>query len=103
MSTATPTTMLCVFAFVKARPGKEEEVRSILSAAVALTHQDPDCLQYDLHVGLGDPGSFAFYERWRDQAALDAHLKMPYIQSFFARIPELLSEPPTMKSYKLHG
>jgi quinol monooxygenase YgiN len=88
---------------LKARPGKEEEVRSALSAVVAPTRQEPGCLQYDLHVGVEEPGSFAFYERWRDQAAIDAHMKMPYVQSLFSRIPDLLGEPPVMKVLRLHG
>lgn len=103
MSTPTPPTMLCMFALLKARPGKEEEVRSALAAAVEPTRKEPGCLQYDLHVSMSEPGSFAFYERWRDQAALDAHMKMPYVQSLIARIPDLLSEPPIMNVYRLHG
>lgn len=103
MSTSTPPTMLCMLAVLKARPGKEEEVRSALAAVVGLTRQEPGCLQYDLHVGVGAPGSFAIYERWRDQAAIDAHMKMPYVQSFFARVPDMLAEPPSMNLYHLQG
>jgi quinol monooxygenase YgiN len=100
---STPPTMICVIVLAKVRPGKEEDARSALAATAASTRQEPGCLQYDLHVDLSDPGSLAIYERWRDQAALDAHMKMPYVQSLFARLPELLSEPPSMKSYRLHG
>ena len=98
-----PPNMICVVALLKARPGKEEVLRSALAAGIAGTHQEPGCLQYDLHVSVTDPGSFAMYERWQDQAALDAHMKTPHVQSLFARLPDLIAEPPTMTVYRLHG
>jgi quinol monooxygenase YgiN len=95
--------MICVIAQLKARPEKVEDARAVLASTAASTRQESGCLQYDLHVSVEDPTSFALYERWRDKAALDAHFKMPYVQALFGRVAELLVAPPSMTVYTLHG
>ena len=39
------------------------------------------------------------YEHWRSRAALDAHMAMPYLRDFFARAPQLLSEPVRLRYF----
>ena len=88
--------MLIVIATMKAKAGKEKELGDVLKKFVAPTRGEAGCIQYDLHVDLSDPGSFAFYERWKDEAALEAHLKTPHITSGFAAMTPLLAGPATI-------
>jgi quinol monooxygenase YgiN len=57
----------------KAVPGHEEEVFRLLLALVEPTRAEPGCMTYELHRHPTDPGRFMFYERFVDQAAMDAH------------------------------
>ena len=78
---------------VVAKPEKREEVLEILEAMVAPTRTEPGCVNYDFHCGRDDPNTFVFYENFVDDAALDVHLRMPYIETIFERTKELLARP----------
>ncbi len=49
-----------------------------------------------------DDGRFMFYEVWRDQAALDAHARMPYLVRWNSINKELLAEPPQLSLWRKH-
>ena len=82
-----------VLARVRARAGREAEVRRLLRALVAPSRAEAACLNYDLHQSADDPTEFMFYENWTSRAALDAHLEMPYLDDFDARAADLLAAP----------
>jgi len=84
---------LTVVATIKAKPGKEAELRKTLQSLLAPTRKENGCLNYDLHTSLDDPRLFIFHENWTSKAHLDVHLKSPHIQAFIAKAPELLAEP----------
>ncbi len=65
--------VVVVVVTLKMKPGMEAEARELLHSAVAPTLAEPGCLAYDLHQSNSDPTEFLFYERWTNQAALDAH------------------------------
>src|SRR5215470_7397869 len=44
--------------------------------------REPGCLQFDITQDPADPEQWVFYERYRDQAALDAHRKTDYLPKF---------------------
>lgn len=92
-----------VVARIKAREGMEEEVRRALLALVAPTRAEAGCINYDLHQALDDRTLFIFYENWRSQADLDAHIRQPYIAAMFARQAELLAEPVEIRLLELIG
>lgn len=73
-----------------AQPGKEEELRNALAGLVTPTRSEPGCITYEFHTVEGRPGTFIAFERWVSQAALDAHVKTPHLQSFIGRSGELL-------------
>ncbi|WP_375425230.1 putative quinol monooxygenase [uncultured Friedmanniella sp.] len=83
---------LTVVAFMRARPGREDELRSAFEALVEPTTQEAGYVNYDLHESTSDPGLFYFYENWESGDALDAHLDAPHLRQFVARIPELLDD-----------
>jgi quinol monooxygenase YgiN len=84
---------LTVVAIVKAKPGKEAEVKQELLALIGPTRREAGCLNYDLHQDLADPARFIFHENWTSQAHLEAHANQPHLQALFAKAPDLLSEP----------
>lgn len=82
--------LLTVVATMRAKPGKEEELREVLEALIAPTRAEDGCHTYALHRGAVDPAVFIFYENWDSQAHLDAHLATQHLQAALPRIPELL-------------
>ncbi len=82
--------LLSVVATMRAKPGKEQEVRALLESLIAPTRAEQDNVTYALHQGAQDPAVFIFYENWTSQAALDAHLGTPHLQAALPKIPELL-------------
>jgi len=80
----------------QARPGKEAELRKVLTALVAPSRKDAGCLNYDLHVALDDPAKFIFHENWASKAHHEAHVATPHIQGLLPRIDELCVAFPTI-------
>jgi quinol monooxygenase YgiN len=90
--------LLTVIAYMRAAPGKRDELRAALEALEALealiepTSREKGYVNYDLHQGIEDPDRFFFYENWDSGTDLDAHLDAPHLRDFAARIPELLDD-----------
>ena len=68
-------------------PGKPEAAQALggaLSTLATATREEDGCLAYDVFESAAVPGTFVTVERWRDQAALDAHMTSPHIAEAFA-------------------
>ena len=85
---------LSFVAKMKAKPGKEGELREALLSLVPPTHAEPGCVQYDLHQSIEDPALFVFYENWTGERALGEHLKSSHVQTALARALGSLAAPP---------
>ena len=91
--------VLTVVAELKAKPGKEEELRRAALALIEPTRQEEGCVQYDLHVHTGDPGRFVFYENWASREHLERHAASAHLKAFGAARSDLLAEPPRVETY----
>ena len=78
-----------IVAEVRAKPGKEIELRAATLPLVALVRSDPKNLVYFLQEDRESPGRFIFYEIFANQADFEAHNAMPYVKDWFAKLPEL--------------
>ncbi len=78
---------------VTARPETREELQTLLAAQVEPTRAEPGCITYDFHVDAKDPCVFVFYENWKSQKDLDAHMKMPHLAPLMRRLDRLLAQP----------
>ena len=78
--------LLTVIAFMRAAPGKREELKAALEALIEPTKQEDGYVNYDLHQGVEDPDFFTFYEK------LDAHLAAPHLVDFAAKMGDLLDD-----------
>lgn len=82
---------------LQVRPEAEARALAVFRPVIESTLNEAACVRYELCRAVEDPHRFVLVEEWRDQAGLDAHLKMPYIAAMFAALPELLAEPPKMQ------
>lgn len=84
------TEVITVVADLKAKPGKEEELRKAALALIEPTRKEQGCIQYDLHVHLTDAGRVVFYENWATVKDLDRHGQSPHLKAFGAMAPDLV-------------
>ena len=84
--------LLTVVAYMKAAPGKRDELARELEALIEPTTKEHGYVNYDLHQGVEDPDVFIFYENWESAAALDAHLATPHLVHFADLSSGLLDE-----------
>lgn len=89
----TSSNVLVSIAVLKAKAGKELALKQELLALVEPTRAEPGNLDYVLFEQRDEQGTFYMREAFRDQAALDAHVSMPYFQRFAAMADDLLKEP----------
>jgi quinol monooxygenase YgiN len=76
-----------------AKDGEADAVAGLLAQMVPLSRAEPGCLQYDVHRDNDDPNRFFIFERYADEAALEAHGSSPHFQQlvFEDAIPRLAS------------
>jgi quinol monooxygenase YgiN len=91
--------LLTVVAELRAKTGKEDDLRRALLALIDQTRAEEGCVQYDLHVHTGEPGRFVFYENWVSREHLDQHLASEHLMRFRKLADELLSEAPRIETY----
>ena len=90
-----------VLARFTARPGKEDALKSVLTALVPPTRRELGCYQYDLLIDSADARQFCFVERWDDEAALDQHLNTAHLRKALGELEELVEAPPDIRRYTL--
>ncbi|CQR64032.1 putative quinol monooxygenase [Streptomyces leeuwenhoekii] len=88
----TPHKPLSLYAFLRPRPERADEVRRILTSFVEPTRQEEGNLQYHLHEH--EDGRFFLYEVWRSQEDLDRHNALPHLRAFLDHLPDYLEGSP---------
>jgi quinol monooxygenase YgiN len=84
-----PDTAYAVVADIRARPGKESELRQATLPLVMAVRSEPKNRLYFLHEDRNVPGHFVFYEIFQSKADFDAHNATSHVQRWFSRLPEL--------------
>ncbi|WP_393970504.1 putative quinol monooxygenase [Kluyvera intermedia] len=85
--------MISIIAVLKAKTGKVDELREALKALILPTRQEPGNTDYTLFQLRDEPEVFYMRESWRDKAALEEHISLPYFQTFIGQMDSLLAEP----------
>ena len=90
-----------IVARFRAKTGKEDALKSVLSALVAPTRRELGCYQYDLLQSPTDPREFCFIERWDAEKALEQHTSAEYLKKAVTEAAELTEGPPEGHRYVL--
>lgn len=67
---------------IKCKAGAEEQVKQYLNEMATISRAEEGCLYYDIYQEIEDTTSFYFLDGWKNQQAVDEHLKNP-------KLPEL--------------
>jgi quinol monooxygenase YgiN len=82
-----------VFARLRARPGKQAEVRQAMFDVSGPTRKEPGCLGYGAFRSVRDPDEFYIHSRWKDMAAFERHAELPHTVRFVEAVELLLDHP----------
>jgi len=61
---------------ITAAPGKGSELAQLYKGRCADVMKEPGCEQFEVFQSVVNPDKLTLLERWKDQAALDAHAKV---------------------------
>ena len=89
MYAQVPKGAFSVVAEVRAKAGREAELRAATLPLIALVRSDPKNLVYFLQEDRAAPGHFIFYEVFANEQDFEAHNNMPYVKAWLAKLPEL--------------
>lgn len=92
--------MTVVTAVFEALPGCEARLEAALRELVGKVAAEPGAMEYTLHRDAEVAGRFYFYERYRDQAALDLHMATPYLKHVLNLVPELCASAPVVEFHQ---
>jgi quinol monooxygenase YgiN len=78
---------LIVAGTVRVPPENLDGLRPRMAAMLAASLAEDGCLAYSYAEDVNEPGLILVFERWRDQAALDAHFKTDHLRAWRAAWP----------------
>jgi quinol monooxygenase YgiN len=82
--------LVTVIAHMRAKQGKEQDLRDALEALIPPTSQEEGYINYDLHQGIEDPSLFYLYENWETVDTHETHMHTPHLDDFAGRLDDLL-------------
>ena len=91
--------MVHIMARITALPASAATMSSLLAELVAQSRLEDGCLHYELFQRADAANVFQTVERWRDQAAIDAHMAGPNVASAIARGTPHFGAPPEILSF----
>lgn len=95
------TTRVTVIAYIFAKAGEEQRVRTALLDLVEQTRKEKGCINYDLHESSTDVRHFVMYENWESHADLDTHSKSPHLCAFGKSMGPFLERPTEVTKWNM--
>ena len=78
-----------IMAVLTAKPGKEEELKSLLLGMAAASRAEEGNLRYDLWLDQANPAKFIIDELYTAQAAVDSHRDTPHFKAYLGKVGDL--------------
>jgi len=86
---------VAVHFFVRFEPsaGKAEEFRAEVLRVAAATRGESGCIDIRVFESLREPTVFTIHSEWVDEAAFEAHARLPHTVRFLEAAEKLLTDP----------
>ncbi len=78
-----------IMAILAARPGKTDELKTLVLGMAAASRAEPGNLRWDIWQDQAETGRFVLDELYTDDAAATAHRETPHFRNYLARIHDL--------------
>ena len=92
--------MIIVTGTARFGEGEIERLRGDFAANIESTRAEEGCDHYAYAVDVSDPDLLHISERWRDEAAIEAHMAAPHMARFMAVLGEATIEALSVKMYR---
>ena len=92
--------MIIVMGYAKLAAGQLDGLDEAMRAQVEATRGEDGCEHYSFARDVIDPDTLMIAERWRDQAAIDAHFKSPHMAAFNEALAAATIEAISVKAYE---
>ncbi|MFM9852415.1 MAG: putative quinol monooxygenase [Sphingomonadaceae bacterium] len=92
--------MIIVMGHAKLAAGDIDRLTDAMTAMVVATNAEEGCELYCFARDVTDPDMLIISERWRDQAALDAHFKAPHMATFNTALATATVSALSVKAYE---
>jgi quinol monooxygenase YgiN len=92
-----------ITAKVYIKQGSEEKFITAAKMMIENSNKEEGCLGYMLYQDPYDGTNFIFVEKYKNQAAIDAHFAAPYFKDFGTIISDMTSKPMEIKIYDIAG
>lgn len=93
--------MIILNAKLTAAPGLEKDAESALRAMIPEVQNEDGCLEYTLYRDTKNPASFLYFERYKDQDALQTHARTPHFQNLIKALDGKLANPTEETFYEV--
>lgn len=80
-------------------PGDIDKARDALSTMMEKSQAEDGCLDYCFAQHVGEPDTLILFERWRDQAALQAHMASAHMAEFQQ---SMAANPPLARELRIY-
>jgi len=84
-----PAKPFALFVTIKAKSGKGKELEAAFVPCIAATKKEAGCLAYELNRDPDDPTTYVMFEKFKNVAALEAHLKLEHTTKLFKALEPL--------------
>jgi quinol monooxygenase YgiN len=91
--------MLIVAGVIQIDPSHRQAAEEAFQKMRAATLSEAGCIEYQAYAGRADAGTLFMFEKWTDQAALDAHFASPHMAAFGAALGGLGIRAMDVKKY----
>ena len=92
--------MLIVNGTVRFAEGEIDRLREAMARNIAATLAEEGCEHYSYARDISDPNLLHVSERWRDEAAVEAHMASPHMAEFMATLGSARIEAISIKGYE---
>lgn len=87
---------LYTIAILKAKPGQEDQLISILETLAAESRKEEGALEYGFIRDLNKPEVILSYERWKDADAESVHWRTPHLKQAIELFKDVLDGVPVV-------
>lgn len=92
--------MITILAKLQATPGKEDELKNVLTTMVSKVKANESGVPvYSLHVADNDPTLFLFYEQYDNADAFKAHAETSHMKEMGGALRGLLAGKPVIERF----
>jgi len=92
--------MIIVTGTARFGEGEIERLRDSMAATVAASRAEDGCDHYAYAADVSDPNLLHISERWRDEAAIEAHFAAPHMATFMGVLGQAKIEALSVRMYE---